>query len=100
MGCRAVELLLIFTLPCVAACTVGPASRALAITTAPPPMVEGVTTSLRVPASCPVYAPGGGEVDTIEEPFPEMLNVGPGRAAAGAAARGRAGGRARGARAT
>ena len=75
MRYRAVELLLIFTLPCVAACTAGPASRALALATAPLPAVQGVTTSLRVPAICPVYAPGGGEGETIENLFPDLLNA-------------------------
>jgi hypothetical protein len=43
--------------------------RQVAITD-PPPVVAGCTSKLAVPASCPVYAPGGGDVDTPELPFP------------------------------
>ena len=37
--------------------------------TDPPAVVAGCTSKLAVPKSCPVYAPGGGEVDNIEPPF-------------------------------
>jgi hypothetical protein len=37
----------------------------------PPPLIaEGTSSNLVVPSSCPVYAPGGGDVDTPEPPFP------------------------------
>lgn len=32
-------------------------------------------SALRVPTSCPVYAPGGGDVDTPESPFPAELTI-------------------------
>jgi hypothetical protein len=40
-----------------------------------PEVVAGVSTGLQVPASCPVYAPGGGDVDTPEAPFPEHVTI-------------------------
>lgn len=43
--------------------------------TSPPPQVEGHVSALRVPTSCPVYAPGGGDVDTPESPFPPEFTI-------------------------
>jgi hypothetical protein len=42
----------------------------------PPPAVPSSSPSaLTVPTSCPVYAPGGGEVDTPEPPFPAGVAI-------------------------
>jgi hypothetical protein len=42
----------------------------------PPPLVaEGTNSNLAVPSSCPVYAPGGGDVDTPEPPFPDGVSI-------------------------
>jgi len=43
--------------------------------TAPPVLVGGTPSGLTVPASCPVYAPGGGDVDTPEAPFPPHVTI-------------------------
>jgi len=40
-----------------------------------PPLVEGSGSKLTVPASCPVYAPGGGDVGTVEPPFNEGVTA-------------------------
>lgn len=40
-------------------------------------------TALLVPQSCPVYAPGGGDVDTPEAPFPPHVSIICGVAAGG-----------------
>jgi hypothetical protein len=41
----------------------------------PPAIVGSGPTGLRVPSSCPVYAPGGGDVDTPEAPFPPPISA-------------------------
>jgi hypothetical protein len=41
----------------------------------PPPTIQGHASQLRVPTSCPVYAPGGGDVDTPESPFPAEFTI-------------------------
>jgi hypothetical protein len=44
--------------------------------TEPPPMSDGeATTKLKVPTSCPVWAPGGGDVGTPEKPFPDNVTI-------------------------
>ncbi len=43
--------------------------------TVPPEVLATTHTSLLVPKSCPVYAPGGGDVDTPEPPFPENVSI-------------------------
>jgi len=45
------------------------------ITEAPPAVAGAPPSGLRVPRSCPVYAPGGGDVDTPEPPFPPGVSV-------------------------
>jgi hypothetical protein len=39
-----------------------------------PPRVAGIESALQVPDFCPVYAPSGGDVDTVESPFPDGAN--------------------------
>jgi len=41
----------------------------------PPPLINGQASALRVPSKCPVYAPGGGDVDTPEDPFPREFTI-------------------------
>jgi hypothetical protein len=42
----------------------------------PPPAVPGeLASALQVPKKCPVYAPGGGDVDTPEAPFPSGFSI-------------------------
>jgi hypothetical protein len=42
----------------------------------PPEMLATATnTALLVPKSCPAFAPGGGDVDTPEAPFPEKISI-------------------------
>jgi len=38
-------------------------------------MVASYTGALRVPAACPIYAPGGRDVDTVEDPIPRSLTA-------------------------
>lgn len=37
--------------------------------TAQPAMVAGVASALAVPATCPIYTPDGGDIDTPEPPY-------------------------------
>jgi hypothetical protein len=42
----------------------------------PPPAIAGESASaLQVPEKCAVYAPGGGDVDTPEAPFPDGFSI-------------------------
>jgi len=41
----------------------------------PPPLVAMTASALQVPTSCPVYAAGGGDVDTPEQPFPSGVSI-------------------------
>jgi hypothetical protein len=52
----------------VGACTTGTSQVMESITNAPTP-IGGVASALRVPSACPIYSPGGGDVDTPEAPF-------------------------------
>jgi hypothetical protein len=52
----------------VGACTTGTSQVMESITNAPTP-VAGVVSALRVPSACPIYSPGGGDVDTPEAAF-------------------------------
>ncbi|HEY3803931.1 MAG TPA: hypothetical protein VGL61_15050 [Kofleriaceae bacterium] len=52
----------------VGACTTGTSQVMESITDAPA-RVGGVVSGLSVPSACPVYSPGGGDVDTPEAPF-------------------------------
>lgn len=45
------------------------------ITVPPDVLTTATDTSLLVPKSCPVYAPGGGDVDTPEPPFPQNVSI-------------------------
>jgi hypothetical protein len=47
----------------------------VAITQAPPGVAGAPPSGLVVPKSCPVYAPGGGDVDTPEAPFPPGVSI-------------------------
>ena len=47
----------------------------VAIDNPPPLIAEGTSSNLVVPSSCPVYAPGGGDVDTPEPPFPAGVSI-------------------------
>jgi hypothetical protein len=49
-------------------------TRSVAITD-PPPLLAGSGSHLRPPASCPIYAAGGGDVDTPEPPFPGTITA-------------------------
>jgi hypothetical protein len=59
----------------LAACGDGNLAARRVSITAPPPIVDGTPSGLTVPASCPVYAPGGGDVDTPEAPFPDHVTI-------------------------
>jgi hypothetical protein len=50
-------------------------SSAQTAITEPPAYVVGVQSRLRVPAICPIWAPGGGDVDTPEPPLPAQLSA-------------------------
>ena len=42
----------------------------------PPPAINSESASaLQVPKKCPVYAPGGGDVNTPEAPFPDGFSI-------------------------
>ena len=41
----------------------------------PPQPIVGATSKLQVPRSCPIYAPGGGDVDTVEAPLPDGVTA-------------------------
>jgi hypothetical protein len=45
------------------------------ITVPPEILVSANDTTLLVPRSCPFYAPGGGDVDTPEPPFPDNVAI-------------------------
>jgi hypothetical protein len=49
--------------------------RRFEITVPPEVLATATNTSLLVPRSCPAYAPGGGDVDTPEAPFPEHVAI-------------------------
>jgi hypothetical protein len=59
----------------LAACGNQPLGEKRVAITAPPPLVDGAPSRLTVPASCPTYAPGGGDVDTPEAPFPDHVTI-------------------------
>jgi hypothetical protein len=49
--------------------------RTYAITVPPAMLANASTTALLVPKTCPAYAPGGGDVDTPEPPFPPKVTM-------------------------
>jgi hypothetical protein len=49
--------------------------RTYEITVPPEVLTTAKDTTLLVPKSCPVYAPGGGDVDTPEDPFPANVEM-------------------------
>ena len=50
-------------------------SRHREITIPPDILMTTNDTTLLIPKSCPVYAPGGGDVDTPEAPFPPHVSI-------------------------
>jgi hypothetical protein len=52
-----------------------PRDRLFEITVPPDVVANAKDTSLLVPKSCPAYAPGGGDVDTPELPFPDNVSI-------------------------
>jgi len=52
-----------------------PRDQRFEITVPPEVLASATDTSLLVPKSCPAYAPGGGDVDTPEPPFPENVYI-------------------------
>ena len=52
-----------------------PRDQRFEITVPPEILSTAQDTSLLVPKSCPAYAPGGGDVDTPEPPFPDNVSI-------------------------
>lgn len=52
-----------------------PRDQRVEITIPPESLATTTDTFLRVPKSCPIYAPGGGDVDTPEAPFPDNISI-------------------------
>jgi hypothetical protein len=52
-----------------------PRDQRFEITVPPEVLASATDTSLMVPKSCPAYAPGGGDVDTPEPPFPDNVSI-------------------------
>jgi hypothetical protein len=59
---------------CLAGCE-SPKEQRVQIAVPPEALATTQNTSLLVPRSCPVYAPGGGDVDTPEPPFPPKVSI-------------------------
>jgi|GEM_PF-2683478 len=67
------------TLLALAGCTdYGQAARSVSH----PPSKSSQTSTLDVPATCPIYSPGGGDVDAVEEAYGKPFAFGCGVAAA------------------
>ncbi|HXT98041.1 MAG TPA: hypothetical protein VN853_17220 [Polyangia bacterium] len=68
------KVIVVLTLLSLAACEGQQPQQIFAISQ-PPIAVPGSQSRLPVPTSCPVYAPGGGDIDTPEAPFPKHVTI-------------------------
>jgi hypothetical protein len=57
------------------ACSSETFQHEVSIVGAPPAVPCDPPSALQVPKRCPVYAPGGGDVDTPEAPFPDEFSI-------------------------
>jgi hypothetical protein len=67
----------ILFISCVAfgACSSETFQHEVSIVSAPPLIGAEPPSALQVPQRCPIYAPGGGDVDVREAPFPDGFSI-------------------------